>query len=72
MNELAAALDLTDNAVRAHLLSLEREGLPINPERSPVSENRTQPMRSRRKLSRFSRSRTVSCSISYSLSFQNS
>ena len=27
MNELAAALDLTDNAVRAHLLSLERDGL---------------------------------------------
>jgi len=27
VNELAAALDLTDNAVRAHLLSLERDGL---------------------------------------------
>ena len=27
MNELAAALGLTDNAVRAHLLSLERDGL---------------------------------------------
>lgn len=27
MNELAAALRLTDNAVRAHLLSLERDGL---------------------------------------------
>src|SRR5438094_8385205 len=27
VNELAAALGLTDNAVRAHLLSLERDGL---------------------------------------------
>lgn len=27
VNELAAALKLTDNAVRAHLLSLERDGL---------------------------------------------
>jgi predicted ArsR family transcriptional regulator len=27
VNELAAALELTDNAVRAHLLSLERDGL---------------------------------------------
>ncbi|HJT80912.1 MAG TPA: ArsR family transcriptional regulator [Chthoniobacterales bacterium] len=27
VNDLAAALDLTDNAVRAHLLSLERDGL---------------------------------------------
>src|SRR5947209_9117387 len=27
VNELAAALRLTDNAVRAHLLSLERDGL---------------------------------------------
>src|SRR5438477_2075035 len=27
VNELAAALSLTDNAVRAHLLSLERDGL---------------------------------------------
>jgi len=27
VNELATALDLTDNAVRAHLLSLERDGL---------------------------------------------
>lgn len=27
VNELAAALQLTDNAVRAHLLSLERDGL---------------------------------------------
>jgi predicted ArsR family transcriptional regulator len=27
VNELAAALNLTDNAVRAHLLSLERDGL---------------------------------------------
>src|SRR5436190_15935985 len=27
VNELAAILDLTDNAVRAHLLSLERDGL---------------------------------------------
>jgi predicted ArsR family transcriptional regulator len=27
VNELAAALDLTDNAVRAHLLRLERDGL---------------------------------------------
>ena len=27
VNELAATLDLTDNAVRAHLLSLERDGL---------------------------------------------
>jgi predicted ArsR family transcriptional regulator len=27
INELAAALNLTDNAVRAHLLSLERDGL---------------------------------------------
>jgi predicted ArsR family transcriptional regulator len=27
VNELAAELDLTDNAVRAHLLSLERDGL---------------------------------------------
>jgi predicted ArsR family transcriptional regulator len=27
VNELAEALDLTDNAVRAHLLSLERDGL---------------------------------------------
>ena len=27
MNDLAAALDLTDNAVRAHLSSLERDGL---------------------------------------------
>jgi predicted ArsR family transcriptional regulator len=27
VNELAGALDLTDNAVRAHLLSLERDGL---------------------------------------------
>ena len=27
VNELAAALDLTDNAIRAHLLSLERDGL---------------------------------------------
>lgn len=27
MNELAATLKLTDNAVRAHLLSLERDGL---------------------------------------------
>lgn len=27
VNELAAALDLTDNAVRAHLASLERDGL---------------------------------------------
>ena len=27
VNELAAALDLTDNAVRAHLVSLERDGL---------------------------------------------
>jgi predicted ArsR family transcriptional regulator len=27
VNELAAALDLTDNAVRAHLSSLERDGL---------------------------------------------
>src|SRR6266516_6105677 len=27
VNELAAALDLTDNAVRAHLFSLERDGL---------------------------------------------
>lgn len=27
MNDLAAALRLTDNAVRAHLLSLERDGL---------------------------------------------
>lgn len=27
MNDLAAALDLTDNAVRAHLANLERDGL---------------------------------------------
>jgi len=27
VNELAAALKLTDNAVRAHLISLERDGL---------------------------------------------
>jgi len=27
VNELAAELELTDNAVRAHLLSLERDGL---------------------------------------------
>jgi predicted ArsR family transcriptional regulator len=27
VNDLAAALDLTDNAVRAHLMSLERDGL---------------------------------------------
>ena len=27
VNDLAAALHLTDNAVRAHLLSLERDGL---------------------------------------------
>src|SRR5687768_2405624 len=27
VNDLAAALDLTDNAVRAHLVSLERDGL---------------------------------------------
>src|SRR5438046_9991025 len=27
VNELSAALNLTDNAVRAHLLSLERDGL---------------------------------------------
>src|SRR5262245_39473255 len=27
VNDLAAELDLTDNAVRAHLLSLERDGL---------------------------------------------
>ena len=27
VNELATALDLTDNAVRAHLLSLERDGI---------------------------------------------
>src|SRR5687767_11259883 len=27
VNDLAAALQLTDNAVRAHLLSLERDGL---------------------------------------------
>jgi predicted ArsR family transcriptional regulator len=27
VNQLAAALDLTDNAVRAHLLSLERDGI---------------------------------------------
>lgn len=27
VNELAAALELTDNAVRAHLISLERDGL---------------------------------------------
>ena len=27
VNDLAAALNLTDNAVRAHLLSLERDGL---------------------------------------------
>src|SRR5258708_7180515 len=27
VNELAAILNLTDNAVRAHLLSLERDGL---------------------------------------------
>src|SRR5919107_2878234 len=27
VNELAAMLELTDNAVRAHLLSLERDGL---------------------------------------------
>ncbi|MGH7782830.1 MAG: helix-turn-helix transcriptional regulator [Candidatus Binatia bacterium] len=27
VNELAAALDLSDNAVRAHLLTLERDGL---------------------------------------------
>lgn len=29
VNDLASALDLTDNAVRAHLLSLERDGLVI-------------------------------------------
>ncbi|MFL6590984.1 MAG: helix-turn-helix transcriptional regulator [Chthoniobacterales bacterium] len=29
VNQLAAALNLTDNAVRAHLLSLERDGLII-------------------------------------------
>lgn len=27
MNDLAAELDLTDNAIRAHLLTLERDGL---------------------------------------------
>jgi predicted ArsR family transcriptional regulator len=27
VNDLAAALNLTDNAVRAHLISLERDGL---------------------------------------------
>lgn len=29
VNDLAAALDLTDNAVRAHLLGLERDGLVV-------------------------------------------
>src|SRR6185437_13044547 len=35
VNELAGALELTDNAVRAHLLSLERDGL--------VNQSGTQP-----------------------------
>jgi predicted ArsR family transcriptional regulator len=35
VNQLAAALKLTDNAVRAHLLSLERDGL--------ISQSGTQP-----------------------------
>jgi predicted ArsR family transcriptional regulator len=30
VNDLAATLDLTDNAVRAHLLSLERDGLVVS------------------------------------------
>jgi hypothetical protein len=41
MNELAAALHLTDNTVRAHLLSRNEMDLLVNRGREPDLENHT-------------------------------
>ena len=65
VNELADALRLTDNAVRAHLLSLERDGLVSQAENNRGFENRMQRTRSQRTRSKFSRRLTAPCSTSF-------
>src|SRR3954470_6572716 len=72
VNDLAAALGLTDNAVRVHLLSLERDGL--------IHQAGTQPGFRRPHVTyalsaeqkRFSQRRTGFSSVWFSSLFQNS
>ena len=63
VNELAAALKLTDNAVRAHLISLERDGLIQREGSRPVFESRTRRMGLRPTPSRFFRKHMDCCLI---------